>query len=144
MTEAEFKPGFRISIIDTAVLVGGLIGSMIAWQTTWWLGFAIAYVVAHFFLFCNVLRIARIPELIWAAVFIGLAGSTIVSGSPGWIGTIVASLALTITLIAIEIQKPSYHGIGWQRWNPNLPQRWQSHFDRPPQAVRWASARWNI
>lgn len=127
MSLAEFKPGFRISITDIAVVVTGFFSSIIGWQLVWWMGFAIAFVVAHFFLFCNVFRIARIPELIWAVTFLSLAGSTIVSDKPGWIGTIIASLALTFTLIAIEIQKPSYHGSGWQRWNPNLPEWWQLH-----------------
>ena len=70
---------------------------MIAWQTVWWLGFAIAYVVAHFFLFCNVFRIARRPELIMGGnVHSVWRGRRLFPTVPGWIGTIVASLALTI------------------------------------------------
>src|SRR5665213_3128330 len=90
----RFQPGFRISLLDIGVLVCGIIGSILAWQIVWWIGFAILFVIIHFFLFCNVFRISRPPELVWAVVFVSLAAGTIVAEAPGWIGTIVASLCL--------------------------------------------------
>jgi hypothetical protein len=128
VVQTQFRPGYRISVLDLGVLLLGAIGAYFACQVIWWIGFGIAFVVSHFFLFCNVFRISRPPELIWAACFVLLAGSTIVANVPGWTGTIVASLVLTVLLILLEIRKPSYHAVCWRQWNPKLPEWWESHF----------------
>ena len=92
----------------------------------WWVGFVIAFVVVHFFLFCNIFRMSRPLELVWAATFVALAGSTVMRESPGWLVTVVGSLIVTVAVIAIEMCRPSYHGIAWERLNPRLPQWWES------------------
>jgi len=89
-------------------------------------GFIVAFVVSHFFLFCNVFRIARAPELIWAACFVALSLLTMGTGRPGWITAFVASLFLSAILVAVEIGKPFYHGVGWQKINPNLENWWRN------------------
>ncbi len=94
--------------------------------TAWWIGFVVAFVVAHFFLFCNVFRIARTLELIWAAIFVALTYCTIMLGVPDWSLTIGGCVLVTTTLIVIELRKPSYHGILWKRINPHLLQWWES------------------
>src|SRR6185503_16949754 len=96
-------------------------------SVTWWWGFVPAFVVLHFFLFCNVFRIARPLELAWAVVFVALAGATIVVDQPGWIVTTAVSLVATVIVIALEMRKPSYHGIAWQKINPGLPQWWEAN-----------------
>ena len=127
LSRSEFKPGVRLSALDVGVLICGTVGSVAAWQWVWWVGFVIAFVVAHFFLFCNVFRISRPLELVWAAAFVALAGSTVMNETPGWLVTVVGSLVVTVAVIAIEMFSPSYHGIGWQRLNPRLPQWWETH-----------------
>lgn len=122
----QFQPGFRISTLDILVLVIGIGSAVAVWQAIWWVGFVILFVLAHFFLFCNVFRVSRVPELVWACLFVLLAAATILADVPGWVGTIVASLALTIVLIVREIRLPSYHGIAWRHWNPGLPEWWES------------------
>ena len=87
----------------------------------------VAFVVAHFFLFCNLVRLARTLELIWAAVFLLLATGTIAFDTHGWLMTYAVSSAMTMILIAIETCKPSYHGVGWRQINPDLPRWWQEH-----------------
>ena len=126
LSRPEFKPGVRLSALDVCVLICGTVGSVVAWQWVWWVGFVIAFVVAHFFLFCNVFRMSRPLELVWAAAFVALAGSTVVSEAPGWIVTVVGSLVVTVAVIAIEMRRPSYHGIAWERLNPRLPQWWEA------------------
>lgn len=128
VSRPEFKPGCRLSALDICVLFCGTVGSVVAWQWVWWVGFVIAFVVAHFFLFCNVFRISRPLELVWAAAFVTLAGNTLVNEAPSWMNTIVGSLIVTVVVIAIEMCRPSYHGIAWQRLNPRLPQWWESRF----------------
>ena len=126
VSRPEFEPGCRLSALDVCVLACGTIGSVVAWQMLWWVGFVIAFVVAHFFLFCNVFRMSRPLELVWAATFVALAGSTVMRESPGWLVTVVGSLNVTVAVIAIEMCRPSYHGIAWERLNPRLPQWWES------------------
>jgi hypothetical protein len=126
MPDREFKPGFRLSIVDVIVLLAGI--PAVVWLSHDFpvMAFVIAFALGHFFLFCNVFRIARPLELIWAGVFTGLAGATISSGRPGWPSTIVISLAVTVVVVLIEMRKPSYHGVGWKRINPGLIDWWRN------------------
>jgi hypothetical protein len=93
---------------------------------TWWWGFVVAFVLAHFFLFCNVVRMARPLELTWAAVFVVLAGATVAFGTPGWLATAAVSLVVTVVVAVVEMRKPSYHGVGWRWVNPGLPTWWEA------------------
>jgi hypothetical protein len=126
MTEREFQPGFRLSAIDVVVLVLGGSGSVYAMTVDWWLGVAIAFVVLHFFLFCNVLRMSRPLELTWAGVFSVLAVATVSFELLSWPVVFAISLFFTAIVALIEIRRPSYHGTGWQMLNPRLPEWWQS------------------
>lgn len=126
MATPEFRPGFRLSIIDAVVICIGVLSTFYFWLNTWSLGFIIMFVVGHFFLFCNVFRIARKLEFIWAAVFCVLALCTVLFGYPNWPVTVASSLVVTIGLVGIEMKKPSYHGVGWQWINPNLRRWWDA------------------
>ena len=90
------------------------------------MGLIIGFVVGHFFLFCNVFRVARPLEFAWASLFTALAGSTIVVEQPGWPVTLAISLAATLVVIVVQMHKPSYHGIAWQRINPELRAWWEA------------------
>lgn len=126
MNNSTFQPGFRISILDVFVLTIGAVAAFILGSQIPWSALVISIVIWHFFLFCNIFRISRRPELIWALCFIFLAGSTILTNTPSWILTIAVSIILSSFLIWKETRKPSYHGICWRRWNPNLPYWWKS------------------
>ena len=82
--------------------------------------------VGHFFLFCNVFRIRTKFELIWTAVFILLSSANLAFGRPGWPATIGISGACAAALVAIEMRNPGYHGVGWKRLNPKLPEWWEA------------------
>ncbi|HKS16915.1 MAG TPA: hypothetical protein VJU16_06355 [Planctomycetota bacterium] len=130
MNERLFAPGFRLSAFDVLILVGGT-GAAIALATVHlWTGLAVGFVVAHFFLFCNVLRMSRRLELIWAAVFTALA----VGAGLAWLSwkfVFPISLAVTLVLAVTELRLPSYHGVGWKRINPRLPEWWESTTNNP-------------
>ena len=126
MTEA-FRPGFRISEIDVGVLILAALGSALLARFDESLAVATAFTVAHFFLFCNVLRMSRPPELAWAALFVALAASTILLGMPGWTQTFVVMLAATAVLAGVHALRPSYHGAFWRQINPNLPDWWKKN-----------------
>ena len=124
MNTRAFSPGFRFSKSDAFVLfIGGYISADTACVEPW-LGIAMGFVIAHFFLFCNFVRMARSSELAWAGIFVLLAASTILLGQPQWPVTLAISLVATVALVVLEMRKPSYHGVLWRRINPGLPQWW--------------------
>ncbi len=126
MAERKFQPGFRLSALDVVILVVGGIASAYAMTIDRWFGIAIAFVVLHFFLFCNVLRMSRPLELIWAGSFAGLAAATISQNRLSWPAVFAISSIVTVLVAVIETRRPSYHGVGWQNLNPRLPDWWQS------------------
>jgi hypothetical protein len=126
MQSGTFAPGFRLSIFDAVVLAIGIIAAIGLATYVWWWGFVIGFVIGHFFLFCNVIRMARPLELTWAGAFLALAAPTVVADKPGWPITASLSLIATLVLVVMEMRKPSYHGLGWQRINPALPEWWES------------------
>ena len=91
------------------------------------MGFTIAFVVGHFFLFCNVFRLSRGLEMIWAVAFIFvMLKFYLYSDGPGRSLMTIAlwSLTTTVFVVFLELRKPSYHGTGWSRINPNLRRWW--------------------
>jgi len=126
MSRRVFSPGFRLSLTDALVLLAGAIGSILAAQVERWMGLTVGFVVGHFFLFCNVFRLARPLELAWSALFVSLAGSTVVTEWPGWRMTLGISLVATLLVVVAQLRKPSYHGIAWRRFNPGLLEWWDA------------------
>ena len=115
----EFKPGFRISIIDIIFIMVMTVLAVSVSSINLYLSIIIILPCIQFFLFCNVFRIRRKNELIWATLYI-------VTGYCGYyfhinIILIVCILfSIGMLLIFSEIKHPGYHGIMWQRINPNL------------------------
>lgn len=126
-----FRPGFRISRVDVVALILGVIGAVAAGRVEWWMGLVVGCAVGHFFLFCNVFRIARPLELAWASVFVATAGGTIALGVPGWPIAIGATICTTLAVVGIQMRSPAYHGVAWQRINPGLPQWWEARGGGP-------------
>ena len=130
MGKRTFAPGFRLSPLDVVVLIAGAVGAFVASGTNPWFGIAIAFVVGHFFLFCNVLRMPRPLELVWAAAFCVLAAGAILLRVPSWPLALGLSLAITISVACVHLRHPSYHGVGWRTLNPRLPQWWAQHIEQ--------------
>jgi len=80
----------------------------------------IAIVVGHLFVFCNVVRIRRWFELVWAGFFclaiLIWIGLRLI---PGWL-VVLSSIALASALILIEVRSARYHGILSRHINSNL------------------------
>jgi hypothetical protein len=121
-----FAPGLRFSLLDGCVLVLAAVAMGVGAMFVWWIALAIGLTVGHFYLFCNVFRLSRALELVWAAIFVTLAAATILTGSPGWLLTTLISLGVTVVVVAIEMRRPSYHGVAWEVINPDLPQWWHA------------------
>ena len=120
----KFAPGFRLSVFDVIILAAGIGSASWLRKDYWPASLIIFMVVGHFFLFCNVFRISRKPELLWAGFFTLLAGSTTLCDFPGWAVSIALTLGVTILVVATEMRKPAYHGIFWRRINPGLREWW--------------------
>ena len=128
----KFQPGFRLSEMDVGILMLGICSSVLLARLDERLGVALLFVLAHFFLFCNMLRMSRPLELIWAVLFVLLAGSTFTFGLPSWNYILIAILVVTLILAFIQILLPSYHGVLWRKINPNLEQWWDAREGRKP------------
>jgi hypothetical protein len=127
MNTAAFRPGFRLSVVDVIVVLIGAVCSLLLDGMENPLGQTVLFTVAHFFLFCNVLRMRRSFELIWAALFVILASLSLSYNVPTWPSTVLIMLAVTLVLTVLQVRQPSYHGIFWQQLNPGLPQWWEEH-----------------
>ena len=93
----RFAPGFRLSITDIVFILAGILTALLARKE---IAIPAAVAVGHFFLFCNVFRIRRRPELIWTAAYLVLVTCTIAFGRPGWTCSTAVALALAGLLIA--------------------------------------------
>lgn len=129
---SRFAPGFRFSWTDAAALI---LGAFLVWwlaRLSGELALLAGFVIGHFFLFCNVFRIGRKPELVWAGTFIVLAGLAI---GLEWLELRLALglvLGLSTGLILREMRLPRYHGVFWRWVNPGLPEWWQEQKGESP------------
>ena len=123
-SKLTFHPGFRLSEMDVGILILGICTSVLLARLDQWLGFALLFLLAHFFLFGNVLRMRRLLEILWAVVFVLLAGRTVHRGVPAWNYTLLAMFGVTSIVFVVQIFQPSYHGVLWKKINPNLRQWW--------------------
>lgn len=118
----EFKPGFRFSTLDAVIL---LVASCLAFflhSYNYLYSVLIVFVVLHFFLFCNVVRMSRIPELIWASFFLCIFYFYLRSPVFSFNIALISCVSVTTILVSLELRKPSYHGVFWQKFNPKLPE----------------------
>ncbi len=130
MPSAAFSPGFRLSPLDLVVLILGALLSAALASLDWSWGLVTVIPLATFFIFCNVFRVSRLPELIWAAIFLVLAASTLLAGFPGWFVTVSVAVCVCAVVVVAEMRRPSYHGVLWQRINPRLLEWWQENGPR--------------
>lgn len=110
--------GVRFSLVDGVVLIVGAGVTVWAWAYVPDLAMAVPFLLMHFFLFCNVFRVTRRPELIWSGVFIvnfmiNSASSYVVN----WPAICAIQLPITAYLLWRETTKPWYHGIACRKWN---------------------------
>src|SRR5688572_25342071 len=89
-------PGFRFAIADAAVLAAGACAAPLLWGRLGELALIFPVVVTHFFMFCNVFRIRRSYELIWAAAFVVNISAGVVIGRFSWPVVMLAQLPVTV------------------------------------------------
>ena len=112
--------GLRFSVLDGCVLVAAVVLTIATWSFTFGLSALIMFVVLHFFLFCNVFRIRRKPELIWATIFVVNCLIWISTGNVSMLGITISQAVITMLILFREVRLPYYHGIYAQTINPRL------------------------
>ena len=103
--------GFRVSASDVVILILAGVVTPIAW--TWFASYALLLPVTlgHFFLFCNVFRVRRGVELVWAASFALNFTLWYAAGAFSWIGLLAVQAPVTIGLLVLEVRRLGYHGV---------------------------------
>jgi len=110
--------GVRFSALDAVFLLVGTAATVWIWRIHSEFALLIPFLLFHFFLFCNVFRVARASELVWSGVFIvvfslGSASSYVVN----WPAICAIQLPLTAFLLWRETRQPWYHGMACRKWN---------------------------
>lgn len=109
--------GFRFSLMDGLIFVGGLITTMAIWSLIGPFALLIPYLLGHFFLFCNTFRVGGERSLIWIGSFL--------TNVYFWPQTQIIELHLaiqaliTILLIAQCVLGKNYHGLACTLLNPS-------------------------
>ena len=71
-------------------------------------------VLGHFFLFCNVFRVPRLPELLWSGVFVINVGAWMALGRFTWSAVLWTQLPATLIVVLGAVFRRDYHGIGYR------------------------------
>ena len=103
--------GMRFSILDGVVLVLGSAATWLLWRLIGHFALLLPVTLVHFLLFCNVFRIRRGSELLWAGTFVLNFGSWVFSGSFSWWPVLAIQTAITGAILFVEIRHPRYHGV---------------------------------
>src|SRR5882762_5550913 len=88
--------GFRFSVADAVALVAfGAFAASVNWlgSSLWWL---VVIAAGHFFLFCNVFRVIRRRELIWAFFFILNVGLWLLLDRLDWFNVLACQLPMSV------------------------------------------------
>lgn len=105
------RRGFRFSAVDLLAIAVCIISTWVAWPYLGEIALLFPITLGHFFLFCNVFRIHRMFELLWAGVFVVNVSYWALVGQFDWLNVLVIQTPLTATLIISECLNPRYHGI---------------------------------
>lgn len=112
--------GLRLSKLDCFVIVFSVVATVALGSFTNGYSMIGMLVVTHFFLFCNVFRIPRTPELVWAGAFLTICLTLLICDVLHPLILSVAILPVTVMVLVHAIRLPSYHGVFARRLNPNL------------------------
>jgi len=112
--------GFRFSLIDSVALGVFALTAFALHRFGSTLSWVVAIVAAHFFLFCNIFRVVRRRELIWAGIFVLNTLFWVLLARLDWFNVLACQLPVSAGVIAWEIRATRYHGVLADRLNPAL------------------------
>jgi len=114
--------GFRCSWSDMAVLAACVPLTWWAWRSIGVMAGVIPFAVGHFFLFCNVFRIHRRREFVWAVLAVMNVSAWTLADALDWRWVLAVQTPITIACVGSEMRGKRYHGIYARRVNPSLDQ----------------------
>jgi hypothetical protein len=104
--------GMRFFLQDGIVIAITILITWYFWKNWNTLVLMLPVVLGHFFLFCNIFRIHRKYELIWASLFvINCLFWVVLMSNFSWIAILLTQSPMTLILILLGIRHPTYHGI---------------------------------
>ncbi len=103
--------GFRFSAIDAIAILVCAVATAWGLAEIGSLAWVFPFVLAHFFLFCNVFRVRRRPELIWAIGFLLLTAGCL-TANVSVLHAMWMVLPVTAAVLVHAVRQPSYHGVG--------------------------------
>lgn len=118
--QVQRTAGFRFSVLDAVVLLLAVPATWLLWPRIGSMAGVIPLAIGHFFLFCNVFRIHRTKELIWAAICVANVSTWAALDTIWWSGILAVQLPATTIVIVMEMRGPWYHGILARRINARL------------------------
>src|SRR3954451_5478253 len=107
-TVARRSWGLRFSMLDACALAAlGTVAAVLYSldNSLWWV---VVMVGVHFFLFCNVFRVLRRRELIWAAIFISNVGMWLLLGRLAWFNVLILQWPVSTGILAWELSTSRY------------------------------------
>lgn len=105
------KRGFRFSAVDAAIIVASVAATWLLLPRIGVYAWIPIVGFGHFFLFCNVFRLRRRSELIWAAVFVVNFGAWAATGRFAWSSVLLFQTPVTVAAIVVQIRSPRYCGV---------------------------------
>ena len=112
--EKKRPGGFRFSIVDALAIVICGVGTWLVWPLFGEVALLFPFVLFHFFLFCNIFRIPRTPELVWSAAFLLVAILWLSLGRFTWPAVACTQLPVTLAVLLWGIFRTDYHGVGYR------------------------------
>lgn len=108
---SQRRRGFRMSLVDVGAILICLGGTIALKESLGEMIYVAPIALGHFFLFCNVFRLRRSYELIWAGAFVCNVAAWSIFGDISWWPILAVQTPLTILLLILECRSPRYHGI---------------------------------
>jgi len=95
-------PGFRCWWGDRLVILVCVAATWLLWKPLGRLSLVLPVTLGHFFLFCNVFRVRRRHEMVWAAVFVANVAFWLLAGELCWLPVLALQTPLTVLLIVLD------------------------------------------
>ena len=109
------RRGFRCSPADALIIVLCIVGTLLLLPVLGAIVYVAPITLGHFFLFCNVVRMRRSYELIWAAVFALNVVAWTSLAELSWPWVLITQTPVTCVLVLCECRSGDYHGVFCRR-----------------------------
>ncbi len=109
----QSEPGFRLSVVDLAVLAGALFLAWLAYGRGDWAVLAPLpiHLVATFFMFCNVIRIKTRFEIIWMMTYAVAVILALLLDLPLWPTVLTTTTASFLAVVGHALLSGQHRGV---------------------------------